>query len=146
MTMTRALAALATCAALAAAGCGDSPEDTAHDNGKQVGQALQDLSNARSAQELQSAAQGLRDAVSQIDPDVDDKVRRQIETQRDSLNKAIGDLRTAVTSTDANARSTARTELQGQIQDLRSQAAAFRDSGDSVINAFWTGVKDGYND
>jgi len=148
MPVPRKFLALVAAAALApvAAGCGDSPEDTAHDNGKDVGQALQALSSATNAQELQAAGQQLRDAVSQAAGDAKGDLRDQVRVQVDHLNKAIGQFRTAVTSDDQARSAAAREELQAELQQARTQAAAFDDSGDSVTNAFWQGVKDGYDD
>lgn len=140
-TAAVALAALA----LAGAGCGDSPEDTAHDNGKAVGEALKSLMNADNADELRAAGQELRDAVGEAVDNAGDTARQQVRVQTDHLNKAIGQLRTAVTSTDQERADAARLEMQSEIQDARTQAAAFRDSGDSKANAFWQGVKDGYD-
>jgi hypothetical protein len=136
-----ALAALA----LAAAGCGDSPEDTAHDNGKAVGEALQSLMNADNADEVRAAGQDLRDAVAKSLDSAGDTARQQVRVQTDHLNKAIGQFRTAATSGDQQRADAARLEMQSEIQDARTQAAAFRDSGDSKTNAFWQGVKDGYD-
>jgi hypothetical protein len=138
--------ALALAAALAVAGCGDSPEDTAHDQGKDVGSALAQLTAARSADELQAAATELKDAVGAVGDDVGDRARSQVSVQRDGLNQAIGDLRTALTSGDPDTAAAARTELQGDVQDLRSRASSFGASNDSVVNSFWDGVKDGYDD
>jgi hypothetical protein len=131
--------------AFAAAGCGDSPEDTAHDNGKAVGEALQSLMNADNADELRAAGQDLRDAVSEAADSAGDRARQQVRIQTDHLNKAIGQFRTAVTSSDQQRADAARVEMQAEIQEARAQAAAFRDSGDSKTNAFWQGVKDGYD-
>jgi hypothetical protein len=131
--------------AVTAGGCGDSPEDTAHDNGEAVGESLRALMNADSADALKSAGQDLRDAVAQAADSAGDTARQQVRVQTDHLNKAIGDLRQAVTSSNPDTAAAARTELQAEIQEARSQAAAFRDSGDSRTNAFWQGVKDGYD-
>jgi hypothetical protein len=132
--------------ALGAAGCGDSPEDTAHDQGKAVGAALAQLADPRSADELQAASTKLKDAVGDVSGDVGDRARSQVSVQRDGLNQAIGDLRQALTSSDAGTAATARTELQGDVQDLRARASSFASSTDSVANSFWDGVRDGYDD
>jgi hypothetical protein len=140
-TVPAALAALA----LVAAGCGDPPEDTAHDNGKAVGEALKSLRNASNADQARAAAQDLRDAVAEAADSAGDTARQQVRVQVDHLNKAIGQFRTAATSGDQQRADAARVELQYELQEARTQAAAFRDSGDSRTNAFWNGVKDGYD-
>lgn len=132
-------------AVVALAGCGDSPEDTAHSDGKAVGQALAQLSQATNAQELTSATTALRQAVGDVSDDVGDRVRKQVDAQRDSLDSVVGNLRTAITSDDSAAQGQARTALQSDIQDLRSRAGSFSESNDSVANSFWDGVKDGFD-
>jgi|tagenome__1003787_1003787.scaffolds.fasta_scaffold20495675_1 hypothetical protein len=139
-------AAAAGALALGLAACGDSPEDTAHDNGKAVGQALQDLSQAGDPAAVQAAAGELRTAVANVDDDVGDRVRNQVAVQRDGLNKAIGQVRTAATASNPDAAAQARSELEGQVGELRSQAASFASTNDSVTNSFWDGVRDGYDD
>ncbi|WP_445151530.1 hypothetical protein [Baekduia sp. Peel2402] len=141
----RSLATAFAVVALAVAGCGDSPEDTAHDNGKAVGEALAQLGDAQDVQQLTDATVAVRQAVSDVSDDVGSRVRKQVDAQRDSLNSVVGDLRTAITSDDAEARDQARTKLQDSVQDLRSRASSFSDSNDSVTNSFWDGVKDGYD-
>jgi hypothetical protein len=143
---TALVAAAALALAGAAAGCGDSPEDDAHDQGKAVGSALAQLTAARSADELQTATTALKSAVSDVSDDVGDRARSQVAVQRDGLNQAIGDLRQALTSGDPDTAAQARTELQGDVQDLRARAGSFSSSNDSVVNSFWDGVKDGYDD
>jgi hypothetical protein len=149
MSARRRTAALAVAALLgggALAGCGDSPEDTAHSNGKAVGEALAQLGDARNAQELTSGVTAVRNAVGDVGDDVGDRVRGQVDAQRDSLNAVVGDLRTAITSDNTTAQANARTQLQSDIQDLRSRATSFSKSNDSVANSFWDGVKDGFDD
>jgi ElaB/YqjD/DUF883 family membrane-anchored ribosome-binding protein len=139
-------AALALATALAAAGCGDSPEDTAHSNGKAIGEALRQVTDADSAQQLQDALGSLKSAVADVSDDVGDRARHQASVQRDTINKAIGDVRQAATSTNPDTAAQAKAELQNDVQDLRSQAGSFAHTNDSVANSFWDGVKDGYDD
>jgi hypothetical protein len=148
MSARRRMAAVAVAVLLgggALAGCGDSPEDTAHSDGKAVGQALAQLGDARNAQELTSGVTAVRNAVSDVSDDVGDRVRGQVAAQRDSLDEVVDQLRTAITSDDPTAQATARTRLQSDIQDLRARAASFGTSDDSVANSFWDGVKDGFD-
>jgi hypothetical protein len=145
-TLTAALAVAALLGGGALAGCGDSPEDTAHSDGKAVGKALAQLGDARNAQELTSGVTAVRNAVGDVSDDVGDRVRGQVDAQRDSHNSVVGELRTAITSNDPAAQNTARTQLQSDIQDLRSRASSFSTSNDSVANSFWDGVKDGFDD
>ena len=146
--MRARLAAMAAVGALAlgAGGCGDSPEDTAHDNGKAIGTALRDLTDARSAQEIQAATTKLKDAVGNVSDDVSKRVRDQAAVQRNSIEEAVANVGKAATSTDPTAQAAAKDALQSDIADLRSQAGSFSKSNDSVTNSFWEGVKDGYDD
>lgn len=145
MSGRAALAASLTAVALAVAGCGDSPEDTAHSDGKAVGQALAQLGDAQDVQQLTSATVAVRQAVSDVGDDVGSRVRKQVDAQQDSLSAVVGELRTAITSDNADARDQARSKLQDSVQDLRSRASSFSESNDSVANSFWDGVKDGYD-
>lgn len=143
--MRRTATILIAALALAVAGCGSSPEDNAHDSGKKVGEALRQVADAGSVDQLQSAFANLRTAVGDVSSDVSSRVRSQARVQQDTVNQAIGALKQSVTSTDPNARAAGRAELQEQVQNLRTQAASSANTRDSVTNAFWDGVKDGYD-
>lgn len=148
MSGRAAAAALLMAMALGAgaAGCGDSPEDTAHSDGKAVGQALAQLGDAQDVQQLTSATVAVRQAVSDVSDDVGSRVRTQLQAQRATLEATVAELRSAITAENATTRDQARANVQLRVQDLRANAAAFSDSGDSVANSFWDGVKDGYDD
>jgi gas vesicle protein len=141
-TIAGALAALLL---VFAAGCGDSPEDNAHDSGKKVGEALRQIADADSVDSVQAGVADLRKAVGDVSDDVSSRVRSQARVQQDTLNGAIGAFKQSVTATDPDAKAAAKSELQGQIQDLRTQASSSANTRDSVTNAFWDGVKDGYD-
>jgi hypothetical protein len=144
--MRRAAAVLIAALALFAAGCGDSPEDNAHSSGKKVGEALRQVSDAGSVDQLQAALGDLRTAVGDVSDDVRGRVRSQARVQQDTVNQAIGQIKQAVTADDPTTRANAKAEVQAQLQSLRNQAAANANTRDSVTNAFWDGVKDGYDD
>ena len=120
--------------ALALGGCGKSPEDKARDDGKNVGEATRALFDAQSPEEARAAAGELKTAVSGLGEDARDAVREQVETQSGTLSKAADAVRAGDT-----------TELKSAVDEIRSQAASFRDSGDSVANEFWRGFQDGYD-
>lgn len=128
--------------AVAGAGCGESPEDNARDHGEDVGEAFRDLTNARSAPEIQAAAQELKDAVAAVGDSGGDRVQEQLKTQQGNVEAAINEVTAALGAGDAAG---AQAALQSNLQDARAQAQAFRSSGDSVANAFWDGVKEGYD-
>jgi hypothetical protein len=128
-----------------AAGCGDTPEDTAKDHGEDVGKAFKSLTEARSVDEVQAAAAELKDSVAAVGDSGGDTVKSQLQTQQDNVNEAIGNVGQTLTSGQPDAASAARAQLQNDLQDVRAQAQAFESSNDSVANAFWRGVKDGYD-
>ena len=128
--------------AVAGAGCGESPEDNARDHGEDVGEAFRDLTNARSAPEIQEAAQELKSAVAAVGDSGGDRVQEQLKTQQGNVEAAINEVTAALGAGDAAG---AQAALQSNLQDARAQAQAFRSSGDSVANAFWDGVKKGYD-
>jgi multidrug efflux pump subunit AcrA (membrane-fusion protein) len=129
--------------AIAGAGCGESPEDNAKDHGEDVGEAFRDLTNARSAQEIEDAAVELKDAVAAVGDSGGDEVQQQLNTQQANIDAAIAAVKSALAAGDVAG---AQTALQSQLQEVRAQAQSFRSSNDSVANAFWSGVKEGYDD
>jgi hypothetical protein len=130
-----AFVAAVLAAALALAGCGDSPEDEARDDGEQIGQAARALADARTAEEATAALQELGAAAQEVTDDTREAVREQLETQGASLRKAAE----ALGKGD-------QTAVQESVQNVRAQADAFRSGSDSVANEFWRGFEDGYDD
>lgn len=114
--------------------CGTSPEDKAHDDGKKVGEATRALSNSRSVASAKSALSELRSAVHGVRDEVNQSVRTQLDTQRDTLTRAVQGLRQG----DVQA-------AKDQVQQVRAQAEAFRHSSSSVTNEFWRGFEEGYD-
>jgi hypothetical protein len=62
--------------------CGKSPEDKAHDDGKQVGEAVRKLFDSRSIDQAKAATTDLRDAVNGVGDEVAKSVQTQVSTQR----------------------------------------------------------------
>jgi hypothetical protein len=135
--------ALTGALAIAGTGCGESPEDNAKDHGEDVGEAFRDLTNARTAPEIQQAAKELKNAVAAVGDSGGDRVAEQLKTQQANVEAAIGEVTTALAAGDAAG---AQAALQSNLQDVRAQAQAFESSNDSVANAFWDGVKKGYDE
>jgi hypothetical protein len=134
----RQLAAVAA-ALLILAGCGDSPEDEARDDGKDVGQAVRAVADATSLDEAQQAVTDLRAAVADMASDTRERVQSQAETQRDELSQGVQ------AAQRAGSFDQAKTQLQSTAQDLRAQADSFRDSNNSIANEFWRGFEEGYD-
>lgn len=134
--MRRAVATTAAViAALAIAGCGESPEDEARDQGEQVGEAVRGVYDADSAEAAGEAIDDLRAAAQDIGEDTRERVRAQVETQTGSLDAAVEAVAAGQTAV-----------LQETAQQIRSQADAFRSGNDSISNEFWRGFEDGYDD
>jgi gas vesicle protein len=134
----RQLAAVAAAFAVLA-GCGDSPEDQARDDGKDVGKAVRTIADATSVDQAQQGVADLRSAVSGLDSDTRERVQSQVQTQGDEISKGV-DAAKSAGSFDA-----AKQELQSTAQNLRSQADSFRDSNNSITNEFWRGFEEGYD-
>jgi uncharacterized protein YlxW (UPF0749 family) len=133
MRRTRLVAA-ALAATLLLGACGDSPEDKAHNSGKKVGEASRTLYDSSSVDEVKKAANELKNTVNGVSDEVRKKVRAQLATQRDTINRAVQ----GVKQGDV-------TEVQDAVQEVRAQADAFRHSSDSVVNEFWRGFEEGYD-
>jgi hypothetical protein len=125
-------ALLATALVLSA--CGKSPEDKAHDDGKKVGQAVRALFDSRSISDAQAAVSDLKGAVKDVGGEVKQSVRTQLDTQRDTLERAVQGARQG----DVQA-------AKDQGQQVRAQAEAFRHGNSSVGNEFWRGFEEGYD-
>jgi hypothetical protein len=131
--------AAALAAGVALAGCGESPEDEARDDGEDVGEAVRDVADATTLQEARDALGSLRDTVADLDPDVRERVQDQVDTQRDSLQATIEAAGSAGSFDDA------RVVIRSGAQQLRSQADSFRSGENSIANEFWRGFEEGYD-
>jgi ABC-type transporter Mla subunit MlaD len=131
--MRRAVVLALAALALAAAGCGDSPEDQARSAGEQIGGDLYAVQNAKSAGD---ARQALGDIRSQL-KDVGGELPAGL---RDRLSAIADDLQASLRSAqDSAARRAA-------FLDALSQLDAVASDTDSVVNEFRRGVRQGYQD
>lgn len=134
--LRRVLPALAVALALAVAGCGDSPEDDARDDGKAVGEAIYTLRTATSAEERGRALDTIRERTASVRDELEPAIATELQ--------AIGaELRAARETRDAAASAAA---LRSAALDARSQLDALSSDTDSVINEFRRGVREGYED
>ena len=129
-------AALVRLALAALAGCGSSPEDEAREDGEQVGAAVRDLYDAQSPEEAANAVTALLTARGDLREDARDHVSTEVQTQAAAL-RAAGEEFAAGGSVE---------DLRASIQEVRAQAEAFGESNDSVVNEFWRGFQDGYDE
>jgi ABC-type transporter Mla subunit MlaD len=130
--MRRAALVAAAALALAAAGCGSSPEDKAKDAGEEIGGQLYTVRTASSVAEV-------RDALEQIKQEVQD-LGELPAGYRDQISDIATQLQTSLQgASDAAARRTALADARSQLQELSSET-------NSVVNEFRRGVRQGYED
>lgn len=145
--MRRASALTAVVAlALVAAGCGDSPEDQARDDGQQAGKAVRALYDADSADQAAAAVKDIRAARQDMDADTRKRVKAEADTQSDSLRKAADAYRRGQSASNPADVDQARQDLRSAVQDIRAQASALGDEDNSIANEYWRGFINGYDD
>lgn len=119
--------------ALAAAGCGDSPEDKAHDAGKKIGGDLYALQTATSAQDAGAAIDSIRDEINSIGGSLPQGYKAQLESIGQELRTNLQN------ASDASARRAAYLDAVSQFEQLNSDT-------NSVVNELRRGVHEGYED
>jgi hypothetical protein len=135
-----AVAALLATAALGLAACGDSPEDEAHKDGEAIGSAMRELVDSRSAEEVGEAASDLQEARAAVDEDTANKVRGELDTAGDQVQSLVDTIGQAA----ANPSQDTLQDVRSAVQNMRQQAETLQEGDDSVVNEFWRGVSDGY--
>jgi hypothetical protein len=118
---------------LAAAGCGDSPEDQARDRGKDIGEDVYKAQNAQTAQEAGVAIDDIRVQLADLPDDVPADFRIQLDSIAQQLRTSLQ------SAPDQAARRQA-------VLNARAQFNALVSDTNSVINEFRRGVRDGYSD
>jgi hypothetical protein len=131
--MRRVATVLLAAVALAAAGCGDSPEDNAHDAGKDIGEELYDLRTAATPADAQEAAADIRQEIAELRSDLSPEVQERLASIGDDVRAGLetGDTPSGRTQVFANALA--------QLEALRSDS-------DSVVNELIRGVREGFAD
>jgi hypothetical protein len=141
------IVAAALAASLALAGCGNSPEDEARDDGKTVGEATRVLYDATTPEDAQAAAADLRASIDDLGGDARERVREQVETQGDTLDKAVQAYQAGRTAAAQGGDvEGARNDLRNAVQQIASQADSYRSGNDSIANEAWRGFEDGFDD
>jgi hypothetical protein len=120
-----------------------SETDKAHDDGKQVGLAVNHLYYADSTAEADAAIAELNAAVADTRDHAGDAVADQVAVQQSSLSRAADDYTGALTADDEFDQELYQADLEGTVDDLKAQANDFRDQGSDVHEAFWQGVDEG---
>jgi hypothetical protein len=122
-----------------------SATETARADGKQVGEAVTELYNAQSSDDVEAAQADLQTAISESRDHAGDYVGDQVNRQYDALSRAAdGFVGTHTTDSEWDAE-LYQSELDVAIDDLSSNADNFRTEGPEVQQAFWNGLQDGLN-
>lgn len=131
--MRRVAPLLLAALALAVAGCGESPEDKAHDAGKAIGGDLYAVQNAKSAEDAGAALDDIRDQIDKIGGELPQGFKAQLESIDQELRTNLQN------ASDASARRAAYLDALSQLQQLSSDT-------NSVVNELRRGVREGYED
>jgi hypothetical protein len=122
-----------------------SETDKARDNGEQVGQAVNDLYNADSSSDVDTALNELDTAVGDTRADISNEFADQVDAQTDALNRAADGFAGSRTTDDAWEADLYQAELDTALDDLTDNASDFRAQGPEVHQAFWDGFESGVN-
>jgi hypothetical protein len=120
-----------------------SEADKARDDGEQVGQAVTQLYEAESAEEVDAALAELDSAVTDTRAHAGDEVADHVAEQRDALSRAAGGFAGYYTTDSDWDAALYEAELELAVDDLAGEAEDFREQGPEVHEAFWQGVDDG---
>ena len=137
------LAALLT--AIAIAVWPASEADKAREDGKQFGEAVAQLQNATSAEEVDAALTDVHNAAADTADHAGDAVADHVDRQADALDRAANGFVGSHTTDDAFEYDLYQGELDVALDDLAGNADDFRSAGPEVQQAFWDGYDQGYS-
>jgi hypothetical protein len=120
-----------------------SEADKARDDGEQVGQAVTQLYEAQSAEEVDDALVELDAAVTDTREHAGDEVADHVAEQQDALARAAEGFAGYYTTDSDWDAALYEAELEIAVDDLTREAGDFREQGPEVHEAFWQGVDDG---
>jgi hypothetical protein len=120
-----------------------SEADKARDDGEQVGQAVTQLYEAESAEEVDAALAELDAAVIDTREHAGDEVADHVAEQQDALARAAEGFAGYYTTDSDWDAALYEAELEIAVDDLAGAADDFREQGPDVHEAFWQGVDDG---
>jgi hypothetical protein len=120
-----------------------SGADKARDDGEQVGQAVTQLYEAQSAEEVDAALVELDAAVTDTREHAGDEVADHVAEQQDALARAAEGFAGYYTTDSDWDAALYEAELEIAVDDLAREAGDFREQGPEVHEAFWQGVDDG---
>jgi hypothetical protein len=140
------LAGAATCAVVAALTLAlwpASAADTAYDDGQRLGQAVSDLRNADTYDEVDNGLTDVRNAAADARDHAGDELDSQITAQGDALSRALNGFTGAATSGDDWDQELYESELDVAVDDLAAQADDFRTNAPEVTRSFYEGLQAG---
>ena len=135
------LAALLT--ALAVALWPASEADKAREDGRQFGEAVAQLSNATTTEEVDAALTDVRAAAVDTREHAGDAVGDQVSAQADALDRTANGFVGSLTTEDAFEYELYQAELDVALDDLAHNADDFRTTGPEVQQAFWDAYDEG---
>jgi hypothetical protein len=120
-----------------------SEADKARDDGEQVGQAVNHLYYADSAEEVDAALTELNTAITDTRTHAGDELANQVDDQTDALARAANGVAGSVTTDSEWDYELYQAELDVALDDLSDNASDFRAQGPEVHHAFWEGFESG---
>jgi uncharacterized protein YPO0396 len=130
-------------AAVAVAAWPASAADTARDDGERVGEAVVQLQEAQTTEEVDAALTEVDAAVDEARAHAGEELDEQITDQADALDRAVDGFVGAVETDDEFEAELYEMQLDDAVNDLANNAEDFREQGPEVHDAFWQGVEDG---
>lgn len=133
--MTRAsILAGALALSVIAAGCGESPEDQAHDAGQKIGDAVASIQQSNSAQAVGRQIDTINRQLSGLREELPAAYNARVDAIREQLRKDVDDA--------GGDQSKVREAFQRAGDSLRELNSATN----SVVNELRRGVREGYDD
>ena len=123
-----------------------SEAEKAREDGEQLGQAVAQLQDAETQEEVDAAWD---DVVTEVETSVDhggDAVAEQADKQAEMLDWALDSYAGAVDADDEFEQDVYETELDYALTELESNAEEFRTSADDVVQSYWEGFDEGLSD
>jgi len=122
-----------------------SEADKAREDGKQFGEAVAQLQNATTAEEVDVALTEVHNAAADTADHAGDAVADQVNRQADALDRAANGFVGSHTTDDAFEYDLYQAELDIALDDLASNADDFQSTGPEVQQAFWDGYDQGHS-
>jgi soluble cytochrome b562 len=120
-----------------------SAADTARDDGERVGEAVVQVQEAQTTEEVDAGLAELDAAVNEARSHASEELDEQITDQADALDRTVDGFVGAVETDDEFEAELYELQLDDAVNDLADNGEDFRAQGPEVHDAFWEGVEDG---